>query len=105
MGERSERGVVLPAGHTGSTLFHSVLREAVAQFPDVLGPARLPESANAFKRDYGLALARFEAERAASAQRVEIARFIARRTQEALQYAGEGGSIALAEHMAQASAV
>ena len=100
-GKRSERGVVLPPGHTGSSLFHRVLTEAVAEFPDVLGAARLPESATAFKRDYGMALARFEAERAASKRRVEVARFIVRRTQEALQYAGEHGTVPLAEHMAQ----
>jgi hypothetical protein len=101
MDERNERGVVLPAGHTGSSLFHRVLCEAAEAFGDVLGPARLPATPGAFKREYGLALARFEAERAASPRRVEIARFIARRTQEELMFAGERGAVPLAEHMAQ----
>src|SRR5882757_9514059 len=29
-----ERGVVLPEGHTGSSLFHRVLAEAVREFPN-----------------------------------------------------------------------
>jgi hypothetical protein len=98
--ERIERGIVLPAGHTGSSFFHGVLADAVAHFPDVLGPAGLPAQASAFKRDYGLLLSRFEAERAASAQRVSIARFILERTQAALRYAREGKSVPLDEQLA-----
>jgi hypothetical protein len=100
--ERVQRGIVLPAGHTGSSLFHRVLADAVEHFPAVLGPAGLPTQGSAFKRDYGLLLARFEAERAASAQRVEIARFILERTQSALLYARDGKSMPLAEHLALA---
>lgn len=95
------RGVVLPSGHTGSSLFHRVLSEAAAEFPEVLGPARLPEQGSAFKRDYGEILARFEAERTASPRRVEIARFIVRRTQAALEYADGERRMPLAEHLAQ----
>ena len=101
MDERKERGVVLPSGHTGSSLFHRVLREAEGAFGDVLGPARLPETPGAFKREYGAALARFEAERSASPRREEIARFIARRTQEELMFSGDSGEQPLAEHMAK----
>jgi hypothetical protein len=101
MAERNERGVVLPAGHTGSSLFHKVLAEAVASYGDVLSAARFPETPGAFKREYGAALARFEAERAASPRRLEIARFILRRTQEALMFASDSGSTPLGEYMAQ----
>lgn len=91
---------MLPAGHTGSSLFHAVLAEAAAHFPDVLAPARLPEQPSAFKRDYGRVLARFEAARAASQQRVEIARFILQRTQAALCYADDDQSIPLSDYLA-----
>ncbi|MFI5308881.1 MAG: hypothetical protein ACHQ53_16100 [Polyangiales bacterium] len=101
MSERKERGVVLPEGYTGSSLFHRVLVEAAESFPDVLAAARLPETPGAFKREYGAALARFEAERAASPRRVEIARFIAQRTQQALMYQGDAGVLPLVEHMAR----
>ncbi len=84
-------GVVLPAGHTGSSLFHAVLAEAGGRFPSVLGPAQLPTDPGVFKRTYGAALARFEAARVASPQRVEIARFIVQRTQAALEYATARG--------------
>jgi hypothetical protein len=104
-GKRSERGVVLPPGHTGSSLFHQVLTEALAEFPDVLRAARFPRSAGAFKREYGEALCRLEAERTASSRRVDVARFLVRRTQDALLYAGDRGTMPLAEHMAQPAAV
>ena len=103
MAERNERGVVLPEGHTGSSLFHKVLAEAVASYGDVLAAARFPQTPGAFKREYGAALARFEAERAASPRREEIARFILRRTQEALMFSSDAGSVPLADHMAQAA--
>jgi hypothetical protein len=92
---------VLPQGHTGSSFFHHVLRQAVDAYPAALGGARLPADAKAFKREYRDALVRFEAARVAAKERVEIARLIANRTQEELAYAGEQGVIALAEHMAE----
>jgi hypothetical protein len=95
-----EHGVVLPKGHTGSSFFHHVLRQAVDAFPNALKNAELPSDAKSFKRDYRDALVRFEAARVASVERVEIARLIANRTQEELAYAGEQGSVALSEHMA-----
>lgn len=94
-----QKGVVLPAGHTGSSLFHLVLREAAERFPDALGPARLPTDARRFKRTYRDALVRFEARRAASPQRVEIARFIVQRTQAALHHTEDGRTSPLLEHL------
>jgi hypothetical protein len=64
--DRIAKGVVLPTGHTGSSLFHAVLAEAVAEYPQALGGARFPAAASVFKREYGAALARLEAARAAS---------------------------------------
>lgn len=97
--DRTAKGVVLPTGHTGSSLFHAVLAEAVAEYPEVLGGARFPATAGAFKHEYGAALARLEAARTASPERAAIAGFIARRTQEALRFAGESGSAPLVEHL------
>jgi hypothetical protein len=97
--DRIAKGVVLPTGHTGSSLFHAVLAEAVAEYPQALGGARFPAAAGAFKREYGAALARLESARAASPERAAIARFVMRRTQEALRFAGESGSMPLVEYL------
>ena len=93
MNQRLASGVVLPEGHTGSSLFHAVLSDAVSAFPRALGDVALPPRASAFKRTYGATLARFEAARAASAERAEIARYVVRRTQEALEFASAGRRI------------
>jgi hypothetical protein len=95
------QGVVLPAGHTGSSLFHQVLLAAVTRFPAELGAARLPIQAQAFKRGYQEFLPRFEAERAGSERRVEIARFVVQGTQEALCFARDGKSLPLREYLAE----
>jgi len=93
------QGVALPRGYTASSFFHHVLQEAAVQFPAVLGSAALPGSAGAFKKSYADALVRFEAARASAPERVEIARFIARRTQEQLQFVSGDHSRALDEHL------
>lgn len=95
-------GVVLPPQHTGSSLFHAVLVDACAEFPEQLAGAELPEQASVWKRNYGTCLARFEARRVASPRRVEIARFIQRRAQAALLFAEQGRTQPLAEYLAQA---
>lgn len=97
--ERTAQGVVLPEGHTGSSLFHAVLAEATAAFPGVFEAAQFPERAQLFKQQYGAALARFEAARVASEQRVQIARFVVRRTQDSLLYRSANGSVPLREHL------
>ncbi|HEX5657941.1 MAG TPA: hypothetical protein VFX59_12135 [Polyangiales bacterium] len=57
-----------------------------ARFPDVFARAALPGNAAAFKREYGTALARFEAARVRSPARVEIARAIVEAAEEAIHY-------------------
>jgi hypothetical protein len=91
--KRKARGVVLPDGHTGSSLFHLVLSQALTRYPEALGSAHFPPNAHAFKRQYGAALARFEAARCASSQRAEIARFIVQKTLEALVFVEENGGV------------
>jgi hypothetical protein len=99
MTNRQNSAVVLPAGHTGSSLFHAVLTEAVDTFPDALAGARLPTQAEVFKREYGTSLARFEAARVNAPERVDIARFITGRTQAALRFGDAHASEPLAEYL------
>jgi hypothetical protein len=99
--QQLSRGVSLPPQHTGSTLFHTVLAEAVAKFPSALRAAVLPEQVSAWKRSYGAVLARFEACRVASQERVEIARFILNRSQAALLHVRDGVSQPLSEHLSE----
>ncbi|MDB4988147.1 MAG: hypothetical protein JWN04_3325 [Myxococcaceae bacterium] len=91
--------ITLPHGHTGSSLFHAVLAEAAAEYPSELAAAELPSTASAFKPKYGHALARFEAARVGSPRRVEMARFILRRTQEALCFGHGDESLPLLPYM------
>jgi hypothetical protein len=68
----------------------AVLEDAVDRFPD-LRAIELPTQAGVWKRNYGQILARFEAARASSPQRVEIARFIVERTQGSLLFVNDSG--------------
>jgi hypothetical protein len=100
--ERVQSGLLLPEGHTGSSFFHSVLSAARDRHPAVFEGAGLPRDAGAFKRDYGALLSRFEAARVASRARVDVARFILKQAQASLQFAKEGRTMPLAEHLASA---
>lgn len=97
-------GVALPQGETGSGFLHRLLTEATERFPDELSSARLPRSAGAFKSDYANPLTRFEAARAGSPKRVEIARFLAGRMHEALRFRSSSGEVSLSEHLAAETA-
>ncbi|MEE9281137.1 MAG: hypothetical protein V3V67_13275 [Myxococcota bacterium] len=85
-GPATAEGVRFPEGHTASTLFYEILREAVDRYPDVLGPAELPPDARTFRKTYADALVRFEAYRASSPRRSEIARDIVRATASRLRF-------------------
>ena len=93
--------VVLPKGHTGSSLFHAVLTEAATQYESALGSAKFPSSASVFKRGYGASLARFEAARVRAPERVEIARFIVRRTLDALCYGNRDVALPLTSFLSE----
>jgi hypothetical protein len=88
------------AGASAGRCFYEVLSGAVAQFPEALAPARLPRDAKAFRADYADALTRFEAARTASAQRVEIAGWLASQRQTTFVYDRDGGAIALSDAVA-----
>ncbi|MFZ5446028.1 MAG: hypothetical protein ACOZQL_38910, partial [Myxococcota bacterium] len=83
-------GVTLADGETGSGFFHRILAETARLYPAALGDARLPADARAFKQSFGDALARFEAARIASAERVAIARHLREQTLRELHFRRDG---------------
>lgn len=97
----TEPAVVLPVGHSGSTLFHSVLSQVAARYPHVFARAALPGSAEAFKREYGSALARFEAARVDSPARVAIAREIVLAAQAELRFGSAEASEPLSAYLSE----
>jgi len=101
MAPRTEDGVQLPAGLSGSRFFHGVLRDTAVTFPDVFSQVRLPPVGKAFKQRYGDTVVHFEAARAASPRRAEVARFMTRRTHEQLVFRQHGASGPLGDHLAQ----
>lgn len=94
-------GVTLPGGRTASALLHELLRAAQQQFPRALVPARLPQSADAFRKFYPELLARFEAARAAAPQRAEIASSVAQASRRALCLREHGSERPLVEALAE----
>ena len=91
------QGVALPAGFTGSSLLHRVLKDAIAQYPDVFGSLRIPERSDAFKAEFGDLLTRFEAARVSSTRRSEVARFLFTQSQQALRFRRGEEDVPLAE--------
>lgn len=92
-------GVVLTQDESGARFLQRVLREAVAAFPRSLGDAPISESAKAFKKGYGDALARFEGARVNSTQRLEIAQYLRGATASALGFSRGGTTTPLAESL------
>jgi hypothetical protein len=70
-------------------------------FPDALRGAEFPQQVSAWKRNYGVTLARFEAHRAKAPERAEIARFILERSQAALLHVKDGSARPLSDHMSE----
>jgi len=93
-------GVTLPAGETGSSLFHRLLADAAARFPAALGNVRLSKSPKAFKHEYPKVLVRFEAARVASPERAAIARFMVEALHAGLTFVGPEGTTPLATYLA-----
>jgi hypothetical protein len=97
---RISEGVVLARGETGSVFFHGILSETVRQFPS-LSSAALPSSAAQFKKNYGVAIARFESARIASPQRVDIAAFLRRATLASLQFSAGQADVSLLDALSR----
>ena len=69
--------IAFPEGHTGSTLLNAALTDAVQAFPDVFAGLEIPPPGRAFRKTFAEVLGSFEARRAASPQRVPVARRLA----------------------------
>jgi hypothetical protein len=81
-------GVVLAAGETGSAFLYRILFEATQTHPE-LAAANLPQP-EAFKRNYGDALVRFESARLGSGKRVALAKALRDATLASLWFARQG---------------
>jgi hypothetical protein len=93
---RQPDGVILPAGLSASTLLHGLLRDAAERFPS-LAEAALPASAETFRKGFPEAIVRFEAARAASDERVAIARSLVEASHRALRAVSGGRELSLDE--------
>ena len=101
MGHQSaDIGVMLPQGFTGSAFFRHVLEEACHKFSQDFAEFSLP-SKKAFKKNYAEAVVQFEAARAASESRSEIARFMVEATQKQLRFRGHGFDGLMSEYLSQ----
>jgi hypothetical protein len=76
MGENENVGVQLAGGKSATAHLHEALLAAVAEYPEVLGDAGVPDEPAAFKSSYPDVLPRFEARRVDSERRSDIARTI-----------------------------
>ena len=80
-----------------SAVLHSVLAHAVRTFPDAMAEVELPAGAEAFRREYPECLPGFEAARAGSRRRTEIARAAVAELQRHLIWQGPEGMRPLGE--------
>jgi hypothetical protein len=88
-------GVDYPAGTSAAVLFHQILRDTVARFPEALGGIRVPDGVSAFRDSYPDLLPEFEAARADADNRTEIARSLAAASADAIVWAGEPEEVPL----------
>ncbi len=95
----SVRGVELPEGASGSSFLYELLKHAVDSEPEVFSGVDLPKSAKLFKDGFGSALARFEAIRAASDKRVEIALSMRKLAASRLRFVDDRGERSFADAM------
>lgn len=68
------RGIVLPQGTAGVDVLRVLMERAIAEFPESFADFALPPDAAGFKARWGELLPTFEAARARSEQRAQIAR-------------------------------
>jgi hypothetical protein len=84
-------GVQLPSDTTASGLLHRLLVDARERFDD-LKTVTVPEDAKVFRKTFNEVLPRFEAARANSEKRTEIARSVVKQAASALVYRAEDGT-------------
>src|SRR5690349_2946227 len=98
--DRAHAGVELPEGRSGSSFLHELLAHAVEKFPDELKAAALPSDPRKFKDAFGDAVVRFEAARAASERRVDIALAMRKHAATRLRFVDDKGDRSFAEAIA-----
>jgi hypothetical protein len=100
MNRSAQHGVVLANSESGSAFLHRLLTGAVQRFPSLAG-AELPTAGAAFKRSFGDAVARFEAARLASPERLAIAQALHDELLASVHFAREGVERPLSEVLAE----
>ena len=95
---------MLTGERSATSVFHSILTDAAASFPDALGGAGLPAQPGAFRKSYGRVLPRFEAARAGSGARLEIARRLVAALEQHISWQDQSGERPLNEALAEEAA-
>jgi len=101
MTTQSPGTVQLAELQSASAIFHAVLAETVAAFPEQLQQAQLPQSPQRFRSDYPRILPQFEAARLTRDERAAIARFLTTAVQRRIVWQSETGSMPLDEALAE----
>jgi hypothetical protein len=89
-------GVIFP-GLTASAMLHGLLTSAKLRFNDAFRPLVFPRESDVFRKTYPHAIEAFEAVRAASAERREIARFIVEKSHRWILLRADGVERPLAD--------
>lgn len=90
-------GVVLRDGRPASSVFHSVLAQVCANYPEIFSDVSLPDGAGAFRKSYGQHLPLLEAARVGGPHRLEVARQLVAALHEQVGWQDEQGECSLAE--------
>ena len=93
MGSDADNGIGFVDAGSATVHLHAALQAAASRFPDELAIAELPDDPAQFRTSYADALPRFEAARADSDRRVEIAREVVTAANERLVMHPEGAAI------------
>ena len=98
---RPSGSVLLADEHPASFILHGVLADAVGAFSDALRAAGLPDRPEVFRRTCPDALARFEAARVASGERLAIARRLTAGLQRHLVWSDAAGDRSLPDTLSE----
>ncbi|HEX5661423.1 MAG TPA: hypothetical protein VFX59_29740 [Polyangiales bacterium] len=92
-------GIVLPPGTAFVDVLRALMERAIAEFPESFADFALPPDAAGFKAHWGELLPTFEASRARSEQRAEIARALYLAVAGELRYLDSEGERTLTGHL------
>lgn len=93
VGAGEETGIGFVDAGSATAHLHAALQVAASRFPDELAGAALPDDPAGFRTSYPEALPRFEAARAGSSRRVDIARVVVAAANERLVMHPDGTPI------------